>query len=71
MRAARLIEHKKPLFVQEVPDPNPGPQDAVLRVEACGVCRTDWHAWQGDFSWIGLSPELPITLGHEFGGVVE
>lgn len=71
MKAARLIEHKKPLLVQEVPNPNPGPQDAVLRVEACGVCRTDWHTWQGDFSWIGLSPELPITLGHEFGGIVE
>ncbi|ATY84981.1 alcohol dehydrogenase [Kyrpidia spormannii] len=71
MKAARLVEHKKPLPVMEVPDPKPGPGDAVLRVEACGICRSDWHAWQGDWSWIGLSPELPITPGHEFGGVVE
>lgn len=71
MKAARLVEHKRPLLVEEIPDPKPGPQDAVLRVEACGICRSDWHAWQGDWSWIGLYPELPITLGHEFGGVVE
>ncbi|GGE04464.1 alcohol dehydrogenase [Marinithermofilum abyssi] len=71
MRAARIIEHKKPLNIQDLPDPQPGPEDAVIRIEACGVCRSDWHAWQGDWSWIGLSPELPITPGHEFGGIVE
>lgn len=71
MRAARLLEHNKPLPVQEIADPRPGPDDAVLRVEACGICRSDWHAWRGDWSWIGLSPQLPITPGHEFGGTVE
>ncbi|KYD13254.1 Alcohol dehydrogenase [Caldibacillus debilis] len=71
MKAAKIIEHKKPLEIHDVPEPTPGPDDAVIRIEACGICRTDWHSWQGDFSWIGLAPELPITPGHEFGGIVE
>lgn len=71
MKAAVLISHREPLRVEEVPTPKPGPDDVVLRLEACGICRSDWHAWQGDWSWIGLSPNLPIVPGHEIGGVVE
>ena len=41
-----------------------------MKVEFEGVCRTDWHVWQGDWSWIGLAPTLPITMGHEFAGAV-
>jgi D-arabinose 1-dehydrogenase-like Zn-dependent alcohol dehydrogenase len=40
-------------------------------VEANGVCRSDWHAWAGDWEWIGLKPELPYILGHESAGVIE
>lgn len=71
MKAAQLVEHRKPLEIKNVTDPTPGPHDVILRIEACGVCRSDWHAWMGDWSWIGLSPELPVIPGHEFGGVVE
>ncbi|WKA46117.1 zinc-dependent alcohol dehydrogenase family protein [Geobacillus zalihae] len=71
MKAARLVELNKPLVIQEIPDPHPGPQDAVIKVQACGVCRSDWHAWKGDWTWVGIQPELPITLGHEFAGTVE
>ncbi|WP_142809491.1 zinc-dependent alcohol dehydrogenase family protein [Tepidiphilus olei] len=71
MKAAVMVKHREPLKVDELPNPKPGPDDAVLRVEACGICRSDWHAWQGDWSWIGISPELPIVPGHEIGGVVE
>ncbi|MFB6466827.1 zinc-dependent alcohol dehydrogenase family protein [Cytobacillus sp. Hz8] len=71
MRAAQIIEHRKPLRIGNVPDPTPGPHDVIIRIEASGVCRSDWHAWMGDWSWIGLSPELPIIPGHEMGGVVE
>lgn len=71
MKAATMVRHREPLQVGEVSDPTPGPQDAILKIDACGICRSDWHAWQGDWSWIGLSPELPIIPGHEFGGVVE
>lgn len=71
MRAAQIIEHQKPLRVGNVPDPTPGPHDVIVKIEASGVCRSDWHAWMGDWKWMGLSPELPIIPGHELGGVVE
>lgn len=70
MRAAVVKEANQPLVVEEVKDPTPGPEDAVLRVQASGICRSDWHGWQGDWKWIGLGLELPAVLGHEFGGEV-
>lgn len=70
MRAAVVREANKPLVVENIADPSPGPDDAVLRVEASGICRSDWHGWQGDWEWIGLGIELPAVLGHEFGGEV-
>ena len=71
MRAARLVEIGQPLVVEDVLTPEPGPHDAVVRVVCEGICRTDWHTWQGDWSWVGLEPPLPITMGHEFSGTVE
>ncbi|MDQ0191478.1 zinc-dependent alcohol dehydrogenase family protein [Alicyclobacillus cycloheptanicus] len=70
MKAARILEFRKPLVIDNVPDPTPGPQDAVVRVHAAGICRSDWHSWNADFSWLGVTPELPIIPGHEFGGEV-
>lgn len=70
MKAARIVEFNSPLVIENIPDPTPGPDDAVIRVEAAGICRSDWHTWKGDFSWLGLSPELPRVPGHEFGGEV-
>ncbi len=71
MEAAVLVQFKEPLEIREVPEPACGPHDAVVRVEACGVCRSDWHVWQGDWGWVGVRPKLPLVLGHEFAGVVE
>jgi alcohol dehydrogenase len=71
MRAAVMEAIRKPLVVRDVPDPQCLPNGAVLRVEANGICRSDWHAWMGDWEWIGLKPALPHVLGHEFSGVVE
>ncbi|MDQ0155045.1 zinc-dependent alcohol dehydrogenase family protein [Robertmurraya andreesenii] len=71
MRAAQIIEQRKPLKIGNVPDPTPGPHDVIVKVEASGICRSDWHAWMGDWEWLGLSPVLPIIPGHEMGGVVE
>jgi len=51
MRAAILREYGEPLDIHEVPDPEPGPDGAVVRVTACGVCRSDWHAWAGHGEW--------------------
>ena len=65
MRAAVLTEFNAPLEIQELPDPD-CPQDGVLlRVLACGVCRSDWHAWNGS------DPvPLPHVPGHEYCGEV-
>lgn len=71
MRAAQIIETKKPLRIGNVPDPTPGAHDVIVKIEASGVCRSDWHAWMGDWTWLGLAPELPIIPGHEMGGIVE
>ncbi|MCL8207869.1 MAG: zinc-dependent alcohol dehydrogenase family protein [Actinomycetia bacterium] len=70
MKAVRIVATRQPLVFEDLPDPTPGPDDAVVRVQATGICRSDWHAWMGDWTWIGLAPTLPIVPGHEFGGEV-
>jgi D-arabinose 1-dehydrogenase-like Zn-dependent alcohol dehydrogenase len=71
MRAAVMEGIRQPLVVRDMPDPTPAPHGVLLRVEANGICRTDWHLWTGDWSWVGLAVALPHVLGHEFCGVVE
>ena len=71
MKAAVLEELNRPMVIhQHWPDPQPGPQDAIIRVEANGICRSDWHMWVGDWAW-GLTLSLPRVIGHEYCGVVE
>jgi D-arabinose 1-dehydrogenase-like Zn-dependent alcohol dehydrogenase len=72
MKAAVIEELNKPMVVHNNwPDPQPGPRDAIVRVEANGICRSDWHVWVGDWAWIGLTLQLPKVIGHEYCGVVE
>jgi D-arabinose 1-dehydrogenase-like Zn-dependent alcohol dehydrogenase len=71
MRAAVMEAVRKPLVVKEVPDPKCPPNGVIVRTEAEGICRSDWHAWSGDWAWIGLIPPMPLVMGHEFCGVVE
>jgi alcohol dehydrogenase, propanol-preferring len=67
MRAALLDEPGRPLRVAETDDPVAGPGRLLLRVHACGVCRTDLHLRDGE-----LSPgHLPLILGHQIVGVDE
>ncbi len=54
--------------MRELPDPSPAPHGAIIRVEATGLCRSDWHGWQGHDSDIRVLPHVP---GHELAGVVE
>jgi D-arabinose 1-dehydrogenase-like Zn-dependent alcohol dehydrogenase len=70
LKAARLVEIAQPLVIEDVPVPAPGPREAIVEVSVEGICRTDWHTWMGDWSWVGLAPPLPITMGHEFAGDV-
>jgi len=67
MKAAIFDRFHTPLEIREVADPACPPDGAVVRVEACGVCRSDWHAWRG------ADPDVqaPHVPGHEFAGVVE
>ncbi len=70
MRAAVLEEYGEPLVIQTVPDPEPGPEEAVVAVEACGICRSDWHAWQGHGEWANDQVPRGQILGHEPAGEV-
>ena len=70
MRAAILREYGEPLAIRELPDPEPGPDDAVVRVDACGVCRSDWHAWKGHGEWADDRVPRGQVLGHEPAGEV-
>lgn len=71
MRAAQITAFNHPLQVSEVPVAAPRADGAVVRVEASGVCRSDWHFWNQDLAWIGFNLPLPANTGHEVGGVVE
>ena len=55
-----------PLKLLEKPDPVPGPGEVLVKVSACGVCRTDLHVIDGDLT----EPKLPIIPGHEIVGTV-
>jgi alcohol dehydrogenase, propanol-preferring len=66
MTAMVLTGAKKPLEKQEVPLPQPGPDQVLIRVAACGVCRTDLHIVDGELT----HPRLPLIVGHEIVGVV-
>lgn len=68
MRAAVLEEYGEPLRLTEVSRPEPAPDGAVVAVEACGVCRSDWHAWQGHGEWADDQVPRGQVLGHEPAG---
>ena len=71
MRAAVFEAVRKPLVVRDMPDPQCPPNGAIVRVEANGICRTDWHLWTGDWTWVGVALQPPWVMGHEFCGVIE
>ena len=70
MQAVLLEEFQKPLEVKNVERPDPDPDGVVAKVVGCGVCRSDWHCWQGDWDWFGYRPDPPHILGHEPTGRV-
>src|SRR5712691_6237994 len=64
MKAMVLEAPGRPLRETELPDPKPGPGQVLLRVSACGVCRTDLHVADGELP----DPKLPLVLGHQLDG---
>jgi propanol-preferring alcohol dehydrogenase len=66
MRAMLLDRPGAPLRAVELPSPAPGPGQVLVRVRACGVCRTDLHVVDGELA----DPKLPLVLGHQIVGEV-
>jgi len=66
MRAMVLEEQKKPMIEKDIPRPVPDKGQILIKVNACGVCRTDLHVVDGDLT----DPELPLVPGHQIVGTV-
>jgi alcohol dehydrogenase len=67
MKAAIFENFGQPLSIQNVPDPTHQTDGVIIRVEANGICRSDWHGWMGHDSDV----HLPHVPGHEMAGVIE
>ncbi|MBO4226359.1 alcohol dehydrogenase AdhP [Bradyrhizobium neotropicale] len=67
MKAAVVRNFGKPLEIDNVPVPEPGPGEVLVKVKACGVCHTDLHAASGDWP---VKPVPPFIPGHEAAGIV-
>jgi alcohol dehydrogenase, propanol-preferring len=70
MKAAVLREFKKPLLLEEIERPTPGPGEVLIEVEACGVCHSDLHVADGDWAQFAGIVKKPLILGHEIAGRV-
>ncbi|MBX9398394.1 S-(hydroxymethyl)mycothiol dehydrogenase [Streptomyces sp. TRM72054] len=66
VRAVVARKQGVPVSVETILVPDPGPGEALVQVQACGVCHTDLHYREG-----GINDEFPFLLGHEAAGVVE
>ena len=67
MKAAVVHGFGRPLTIDDIPIPDPGPGELLVKVIACGVCHTDLHAADGDWP---VKPHVPFVPGHEVAGVV-
>ncbi len=67
MKAVLYEDFKKPLTIENLPDPTPSNKGVVIKVKATGLCRSDWHGWMGHDADI-TPPHVP---GHEIAGIVE
>lgn len=67
MKAVMYSEFGGPIGLAQVPEPVAGEHGVVIAVQAAGLCRSDWHGWQGHDSDV----KLPHVPGHEFAGVIQ
>jgi len=68
MRAAVYEEFRGEISIRELPDPTPTRDGVVIRVDACGICASDWHGWMGHDPDITKFPHVP---GHEMAGSID
>lgn len=68
MKAAVVRSFDQPLEIRELPVPEPGPEQVLVRIEVCGLCHTDIHAARGDWP---VKPTPPFVPGHEGVGIIE
>jgi alcohol dehydrogenase, propanol-preferring len=68
MRAAVVRSFDQPLVIEELPIPEPGASQVLVRIETCGLCHTDIHAARGEWP---IKPSPPFIPGHEGVGVIE
>lgn len=66
MQAMILEQAGQPLQLRELPIPKPQPEQVLLKVHACGICRTDLHIIDGELT----KPKLPLILGHQIVGTI-
>jgi alcohol dehydrogenase len=66
MKAAYYESFKGPVTITQLPDPTPAANEVIVRVKATGLCRSDWHGWQGHDTDI----HLPHVPGHELAGII-
>ena len=66
MRSIHFSKFQGPLSILDIPTPTPSEFGVVIKVEATGLCRSDWHGWMGHDSDI----QLPHVPGHEFAGTI-
>ena len=66
VRAVVARAQGKPVSIELIDVPDPGPGEVVVKIDACGVCHTDLHYREG-----AINDEFPFLLGHEAAGIVE
>ena len=66
VKAVVALAQGAPVSIETINVPDPGPGEAVVQVQACGVCHTDLHYREG-----GINDEFPFLLGHEAAGIVD
>lgn len=70
MRAARMYGYRQPLVLEEIPIPDIGPSEVLVKVGGAGMCRTDFQLIDGYFH-SNLPVDFPVTPGHEIAGTID
>jgi len=70
MKALVKAKKEKGLWMEDIPEPTPGPNDVLIRIQKTAICGTDIHIWNWD-EWAQRTIPVPMAVGHEFAGIVE